>query len=833
MAGEGIGGPPTGGPPQSVGRSLPEAGATGSAVPAATVQPGASAPARADGVQLIGEMAGSGYREPPSLVRRADGQTFRLTPLVYLLLSAVDGRRTVDELAGEVSADYGRRVSAGNVQTLIDRQLRPLGLLLRPDGSQPEVKKAAPLLGLRLRYAVTDAATTRRLTAPFARLFNPLIVATVLAAFAIICWWVLAEKGLGSATYQAFHTPGLLLLIFVVTVLSGGFHEFGHAAAARRGGATPGVMGAAFYLFWPAFYTDVTDSYRLGRGGRIRTDLGGLYFNAIVVVAVAAAWWFTRHDGVLLLIAFQLLQMLRQLIPFVRFDGYHVLADITGVPDLFRWIKPTLAGLLPWRWGDPETRVLKPWARAVVTAWVLLVVPLLLFVLWLIIVSLPRLMATAAASAQEQRAQLAHNYDGGALLAVGDNVLSLIAIALPILASVYILARLSRQLFMLMWRRAGASRPRRALVIAAATAAVAALAWAWWPDAKTYRPVQPYERGTIADVVAVERTGLYGSQPQQLTEGSTGQAVAYWPSAEARPTAEEPQLALVLVPREDAADPVPDGTDVDGSGTSPATTEPVWVFPFDRPLPPETGDNQALAVNTTDGSVVYDVAFALVWVEEDTVTNSNEAYALASCQDCATVAVGFQVVLIAGQANVIVPENISMAVNYNCVECLTYALASQLVLTVDGELSEEGQDALLALWAELVAFGSQLAGMPLSEIEAELASFQERFKQIITEDQAAGQADGSTDTAGTETAVPEEDSTGPSTDTADGTTDTAPAGEDSPPAPDSEPLQDEEAPAEEEVTEEPEPEPEPTTAESQETLDSEPEPAPTGTGGSL
>ena len=30
---------------------------------------------RADGVELIGEMAGSGYKIPPSLVRRADGQT--------------------------------------------------------------------------------------------------------------------------------------------------------------------------------------------------------------------------------------------------------------------------------------------------------------------------------------------------------------------------------------------------------------------------------------------------------------------------------------------------------------------------------------------------------------------------------------------------------------------------------------------------------------------------------------------------------------------------------------------------------------------------------------
>ena len=51
------------------------------------------------------------------------------------------------------------------------------------------------------------------------------------------------------------------------------------------------------------------------------------------------------------------------------------------------------------------------------------------------------------------------------------------------------------------------------------------------------------------------------------------------------------------------------------------------------------------------------------------------------------MAVGFQVVLIVGQTDVIVPENLSAAANYNCVRCLTYALASQLVLTLDGPLS--------------------------------------------------------------------------------------------------------------------------------------------------
>src|SRR6478672_8546608 len=138
---------------------------------------------RAEGVELIGEMAGSGYRVPPALVRRQDGQTFQLTPLLYLVLATVDGRRSLDEVGERVSAVQGRTVTADNVRTLVDQQLRPLGLLAREDGSQPELKKSDPLLALRFKYAVSDPDRTRRLTAPFARLFNPVLVVLVLLAF--------------------------------------------------------------------------------------------------------------------------------------------------------------------------------------------------------------------------------------------------------------------------------------------------------------------------------------------------------------------------------------------------------------------------------------------------------------------------------------------------------------------------------------------------------------------------------------------------------------------------------------------------------------------------
>jgi putative peptide zinc metalloprotease protein len=329
--------------------------------------PGDTVPVLARGIELLGEQPGSGYRQPPALVRRADGQTIQLTRLLYLILEAVDGRRDFARIAEVVGAKAGRLVSADDVRLLTESKLRPLGVLRSVDGAEPSARPVNPLLALRLRYVVSDPAVTRRVTAPFAMLFRAPILMPIVAVFIAVSGWVLFDKGLASATRQVFDQPGLLLLVFAVTIVSAGFHEFGHAAACRYGGATPGAMGVRLYLVWPAFYTDVSDSYRLERAGRVRVDLGGLYFNAIFAVGMFAVWAVSGWDAILLIIAAQVLQMLRQLAPFVRFDGYHILADLTGVPDLYSRIKPTLLGLLPTRWGSPESRVLKPWARIVVT----------------------------------------------------------------------------------------------------------------------------------------------------------------------------------------------------------------------------------------------------------------------------------------------------------------------------------------------------------------------------------------------------------------------------------------------------------------------------------
>ena len=702
------------------------------------------APARVDDLQLIGEMVGTGYRTPPALVRRSDGQILQLTPLLYRILEAVDGRRGCSEIATVVSRATGRAVSADMVAMLIDEHLRALGLLKLADGSEHAVKRSDPLLGLKFRIAVTDPRGTRRLTDPFRVLFRPAPAAAVVLGFLAVTWWVFFDQGLAAAAYDAFQRPQLLLLVFVVTVLSGGFHEFGHAAAARYSGADPGVIGAGVYLVWPAFYTDVTDSYRLGRAGRIRTDLGGLYFNALVVVLTFIWWYSTGWDALLLLVATQILQMVQQLLPLLRFDGYHLLADLVGVPDLYHRIWPTILGMLPHRWLRPENRVLKPWARVVITLWVLVTIPMMALMLFALVTAMPRLVGTANAVLRDDAAGMADAWQSGELLDISAHGVQVLSLVLPLIAGVLILARLglrsSRGLA--GWSRGSVLRRLAAATLS--TLVITGLCWAWWPQPGAYRPIDPGEKGLLSAVLPGDRTSPVAAVTRTSSQDAEVRPIgssaerrlasqaplqATFPRGGAVPSKADPQLAVVLVPSDGRDDAPDDAPDADSAGT-PAQ-DPTWVFPFDKPLPPAEGDNQAGAYNTTDGSMKYDVAFALVWATGDEVLNVNEAHAYASCSNCVTVAVAFQVVLIMDDAQVVIPQNLAVAANYDCYRCITAAIASQLVLSVQATPGEEQLLALAEVWNRLTEFGKGITKLSLSEISAQLDVFKGEITEIL------------------------------------------------------------------------------------------------------
>jgi putative peptide zinc metalloprotease protein len=329
-------------------------------------------PRPAAGVELVGEYKDSGFKEPPFIARRPDGQVLQLPRLLYVVAAHCDARRDARQIARAAGAELGRRLSARDVAFLIETKLRPAGLVAtQVNAPTPQLERVDPLLAFRHRAVAVPARVVQALAAVLRPFFNPALIGAALSWLAVFDVWLFAHHGLDKALGEIVLRPVLVLVVLGLIVLSTAWHELGHAAACRYGGAKPGAMGAGLYLVWPAFYTDVTDAYRLDRRGRLRTDLGGIYFNGLFALALAGAYFWTGFEVLLAAAALQHLQALQQLMPFVRLDGYYVLTDLAGVPDMLSRVRPVLRSLLPGATTDPRVRELKPWVRIVTTAYVI------------------------------------------------------------------------------------------------------------------------------------------------------------------------------------------------------------------------------------------------------------------------------------------------------------------------------------------------------------------------------------------------------------------------------------------------------------------------------
>ncbi len=399
----------------------------------------AAAPApltRRAGVTLAGAYDGSGYEQPRFLVVRGDGQAIQVTRVLYEVLAALDGTCDAVAASAAVSSKIGRELTADGLRLLAEQKLRPLGLLDDPPGVASPAQAAPvadPLLRVRLHATLLPARWVPRLGRIFAPLFHPVPVVGVVALLPALDVYLLFHASLSAAMRRVIIEPADLLALLGVMVVAALFHETGHAAGCVRGGGRPGAIGVGLYVIFPAFYTDVTDAYRLSRRGRLRTDLGGVYFSAIAAVCAGVVHVSTGAPVALVVCLLAQTELAQQLLPFVRLDGYFVLGDLIGIPDPFGRVKPILEGMLPGRHIDPQISQLRRGVRITVTVWVLLVVPLLAPGLALLVWQLPTIVTATWASILHQWAAAQAGWAAGNPFAV---ILAAVAAAIAAIPAV-------------------------------------------------------------------------------------------------------------------------------------------------------------------------------------------------------------------------------------------------------------------------------------------------------------------------------------------------------------------------------------------------------------
>jgi putative peptide zinc metalloprotease protein len=245
------------------------------------------------------------------------------------------------------------------------------------------------------------------------------------------------------------------------------------------------------------------------------------------MVGLAGAYFLTGQQLFLAAILVAHIEIFEQLMPAVRLDGYFILGDLAGVPDLFGKIRPILLSMRPGRPARPEVADLKRSARVIVTGWVLAMVPLLLGELGYLLWNLPRILDSALRSLNEQITGTGVAFADGRIPTGIVGVIGILLLICPLAGAAYLVARMVRLLGRSVARAVRGNTGRKAVLCLAVPAGSTALA------GTAVQGITPQNRPTGP----AQAPGVHWPQPGVSTEPSiTPPAITRPPTVAERPS---------------------------------------------------------------------------------------------------------------------------------------------------------------------------------------------------------------------------------------------------------------------------------------------------------
>lgn len=314
---------------------------------------------------------------------------FAVGAQAFQLLALWPGARTVGDLARQARAAHGRDVEDAEILELARELHRGQITLEQPGGWRDLAAAAAATRAGPARQALRNylffrvplarpAAFLDR-TLPIARLFVGRVALACVATLTALGFYLLlrhwGEASEGLRRQMTLGGAGVFALtLFVMKI----FHELGHAYVATAQGVRVRSMGVAFMVMTPMLYTDVTDAWRLpSRRRRMAIDIAGVAVEMAIGGVALFLWAFLppgagRDAALVVAVSAWAMSLAVNLSPFMRFDGYYILADMIGVRNL----QPRAFALVRWAMrevlfdlGAPCPDALRDGKRAFVIAY--------------------------------------------------------------------------------------------------------------------------------------------------------------------------------------------------------------------------------------------------------------------------------------------------------------------------------------------------------------------------------------------------------------------------------------------------------------------------------
>ena len=282
------------------------------------------------------------------------GRFHRLSPSANLMMSLMDGRRTIEDIWDLVGQKSGDDPPTQDETITLLSQLHSSDLLqgdLPPDfgelGERAEKQARRNLLSrirnpLALRLPLFDPDHFLDATIPYVR---PLFT-----VWGFLAWLTLIGAGVvlaalhwgelvASRSDQVFSLQNIVFIAAIYPVVKL-LHEAGHAYATKAFGGAVHEVGVMLLIFVPAPYVDATSATAF-RSKWHRVIVGGAGIMVeLSLAALAMIFWVNSEPGLARAAAFNVMliggvsTLLFNGNPLLRFDAYYILADLIESPNL-------------------------------------------------------------------------------------------------------------------------------------------------------------------------------------------------------------------------------------------------------------------------------------------------------------------------------------------------------------------------------------------------------------------------------------------------------------------------------------------------------------------
>ncbi|MBI4550905.1 MAG: efflux RND transporter periplasmic adaptor subunit [Candidatus Latescibacteria bacterium] len=271
---------------------------------------------------------------------------FRCTAFQYSVATRLDGNTSLSAIQASLSERLGKPVRLESLETFVSRLAR-FGLIEQAgapestdqDASRPPFLRR--LLYIKLR-AFDPGRLFDRLYPWFAFCFSSAFVVFSIGIVLLAAWGLASDwEGWVGQFHELVRLKGTFLLsLYVILSLILTVHELAHGLACRHFGGEVHEAGFLLIYFQPCFYTDVSDVWLFRtRRERMLVMLAGVYSGMLVWAGAALVWRVTAPETSLNHVSFLVMvvagtSLLFNFNPLLKFDGYYLLSDLVGIPNL-------------------------------------------------------------------------------------------------------------------------------------------------------------------------------------------------------------------------------------------------------------------------------------------------------------------------------------------------------------------------------------------------------------------------------------------------------------------------------------------------------------------